>query len=123
MYYENHGKMYGGGLYTRKGAHRLSRKEKKRIFGKMMSKKELKKKLSEVNIISNAYNCGGARFITEPFCPKCGCEFSVGTGNMTSYPEIYEKHFCSRCGFLVGVADNSPGYHCLEFPEEDYVIP
>ena len=43
-------------------------------------------------------------------CPICGCAKSWSTGNMAEYPERWENSFCSKCGQMVIVSDNSPYY-------------
>lgn len=55
-------------------------------------------------------------------CPKCGCNWAETTGNMESYPNHYEKFYCSECGFLVGMIDNSPFTHCVEWEDNNYKI-
>ena len=47
-------------------------------------------------------------------CPICGCAKSWSTGNMAEYPERWENSFCSKCGQMVCVSDNSPYYHICE---------
>lgn len=54
------------------------------------------------------------------FCPKCGCSEYRGTGNLTTYPEHWEKFKCVRCKTLVGYIDNSPFIHALECKHSGY---
>jgi len=88
-------------------AFELSRKLKKKIFGKRITKSKLKNMLSNVKIIDGHLE-------SDPFCPKCGCIYTHSSGNMVGYPEIWVKEYCALCGFHVGGADNSPYYHSLE---------
>lgn len=83
---------------------KIPRKLKKALFGRVPSKKQLR------NRIKN-------RCATDYFCPDCGCEFTRSTGNMTEYPEVYEKSYCLRCGRLVCVQDNSLPMHILDDPD------
>jgi ribosomal protein S27AE len=102
---------------------KLPRKIKKIILGEKLSKRELKRKLNTFEIIKlpkTIYEAIEAN--QDLFCPKCGCELSMSTGNMVEYPELYEKRYCLRCGHLVEMADNSPFHHCLEFPEDGYSL-
>lgn len=98
-----------------------SRKTKKAVLGKKISKRDLKMLLSSVKINENKYP-ESAKILPFEFCPKCGCTETRWTGNMASYPEVWEYTYCLRCGFKVGAADNSPFYHCLEFADDDYRI-
>ena len=98
--------------------NKLPRKAKKAVLGKKMGKQNLKTRLSKVVITENEYP--ESADISDVFCPKCGCEVSISTGNMAEYPERYVKGTCARCGFLVWWRDNSPYYHCLEFKESNY---
>lgn len=100
--------------------HSLSRKTKKAVIGKKMSKVKLRKRLKAV-VVTQSQEYQG-KILSDRFCPKCGCDQCKSTGNMAEYPEIWEQEHCMRCGFLVSQADNSPYYHALEFPEYNYEI-
>lgn len=91
----------------------VSRKTKKAILGAKLSNKKLKSLLSTVQIIHNKYP-EEATILPYPFCPKCGCTHTRSTGNMSSYPERWDKVYCERCGYLVAESDNSPYVHVLE---------
>lgn len=95
---------------------RLPRKLKKSVLGNWMNKAKLRKRLAGIQIISQKYPLP-AKILPEAFCPKCGCTKTRSTGNMAGYPELYEKSYCLRCGYLVEMADNSPSTHCLEWPD------
>ena len=84
----------------------LPRKMKKTILGKRMSGSALRRRLAAV-VIENAV-------LSDRFCPRCGCESMHSTGNMATYPEVWEKFRCYRCDWLVGEIDNSRFMHCLE---------
>jgi hypothetical protein len=99
---------------------KLSRRLKKKFLGTKLSKKKLRELLASVKIIKNEYPTP-ATILPFEFCPKCGCKVSVSTSNMVGYPEVYSLDYCRRCGYLVGAADNSPYYHCLEGP--NYELP
>ena len=94
----------------------LSRREKKLLFGRRPGQSKLRKAFNALNIIreprtlSEDYEFTG---VDELFCPKCGCIETMGTGNMTCYPEHWEYFYCLRCGFQVGTIDNSPFCHVL----------
>ncbi|GIO33699.1 hypothetical protein J2TS6_48400 [Paenibacillus albilobatus] len=100
--------------------HSVSRKTKKFIVGKKMNKRNLRARLATVVITKNPYP--EPVTLSDEFCPKCGCEASRYTGNMVSYPELWARSYCLRCGFLLGEADNSPWVYALEFPEYDYKL-
>ena len=97
----------------------MSRKQKLKKMGRKISKKKLRELLASVKVIKNKYP-QPATILPFEFCPKCGCQEINRTGNMVAPPEVYDKAFCARCGFLVAMADNSPYYHCLE--SQDYLI-
>ena len=100
---------------------KLPRKVKKRIFGKRMSKGKLNKLLDSVVIgrgASTMYEIADIK--PYPFCPHCGCTESRGSGNLTGYPEHWERFYCLRCNAVVGYIDNSPFIHALECKEDDY---
>lgn len=100
--------------------HSVSRKTKKFILGKKMNKRKLKARLAAVDVTKNRYPEPAT--LSDEFCPKCGCEATRSTGNMAPYPEVWVEEKCLRCGFLVGMADNSPWYRALEFPENNYEL-
>lgn len=101
---------------------RIPRKVKKRTIGKRIGSGRLNKMLKETKVgspIKTMYE----RVEFHPhgaFCPKCGEGQYVGSGNMTSYPEHWEKFYCIRCRNLVGYIDNSPFIHALECKENNY---
>jgi len=102
---------------------KVPRKAKKTILGKLMKKKDLKIKLRDFKIVKPSktmYETPETNI--ELFCPKCGCEYEYGTGNMAEYPEHWEIFKCLRCKFQTGLIDNSPYYHALEFKEYNYEI-
>ncbi|OKP97748.1 hypothetical protein [Paenibacillus sp. P46E] len=99
-------------------AQQVSRKTKKYILGPKMTKRALKERLSAVIVTKSKYP--EPADISDEFCPNCGCESSKTTGNMAEYPEVWVKETCLRCGFLVGMADNSSWDYALEHPEENY---
>lgn len=102
----------------------LSRKEKKLLFGKRPSASYLRKAFRALNIIHypktlrEDYEFTG---VTDLFCPKCGCTETVGTGNMTCYPEYWEYYYCLRCNFKVGTIDNSPFCHVLANMKQEVI--
>jgi len=55
-------------------------------------------------------------------CPNCGSYFAESTGNIESYPDHYEKWYCDKCNFLVGMIDNSAFVHASEFENNNYKI-
>jgi len=102
---------------------KVPRKEKKAIMGTRVSRNKLRRMLAKVQVIQNKYP-KPSTIINGDFCPKCGClADAVCTGNMSEYPEHYEKFTCLRCDFLLGLIDNSPYYSAFEFPEDNYEIP
>ena len=56
------------------------------------------------------------------FCPQCGGKKMHSTDNMAPYPECYIKTFCSNCGFLIALVDNSPTMVWAEFKHNNWVI-
>lgn len=109
FFFKHHGNIYG-----------VSRKTKKAILGRKLKGRKLKARLAAVNVTKNPYPQPAD--ISDTFCPRCGCERTVSSGNMVYYPEVWEHIYCLRCGFLVGMADNSPYVHALEFPDSSYTI-
>lgn len=100
---------------------KLPRKVKKYVLGKRMRKSQLKKLLKSVEVMKSA----GTMYETPTikpylFCPHCGCTGMNGTGNLTSYPEHWEKFHCIRCHAVVAYIDNSPFIHALECKEYNY---
>lgn len=83
---------------------KIPRKAKKAILGIKLNKAKIRKKFKK----SKA-----------EFCPRCGCETITATENMASYPEVWKNHYCCRCGFLVGVEDNSPYISWKDFVSND----
>ena len=107
----NHRKTYLALCYGDK----IPRKSKKLYLGKRISKSELNRKLKSVKIIKEAQTCYEMTE-SEPnlFCPKCGNEGMVGTGNRVAYPEHWEDFHCTRCRNKVAYIDNSPTIHALQ---------
>jgi transcription initiation factor IIE alpha subunit len=102
---------------------KIPRKIKKHLIGKRVSKKKLKEMLRMVKIISTAKTMyENPNIFPYEFCPHCGCTHSRGTGNMTEYPEHWERFHCVRCGELVAYIDNSPYVHALECEDYDPTI-
>ena len=110
---------YNKAFQAIRNREKLPRRVKKHILGKRMSQGKLNKLLKSVEIISSADTMFDVPEIKPyPFCPKCGCTGMHGTGNMTSYPEHWERFHCVRCDNVVAYIDNSPFIHALE--SEDY---
>lgn len=102
---------------------KIPRKIKKYILGKKINRRDLKSLLNSVKIIKPSKRCFEMPYIYPYlFCPKCGCLHRIGTGNMTTHLEHWEYFYCYRCYFKVGVIDNSPFYHALEYPNFNYEI-
>lgn len=99
---------------------KMSRKAKKQILGVRPTRRALRERLAQVVITRDER--GNVVDMSNQFCPKCGCEAARSTGNMVEWPEVWRRTYCARCGYLVGEADNSPWHHCLEYPEEGYVL-
>ena len=101
---------------------KLPRKIKKNLLGLKISKSELKR-LLKYTIIINHKNPKAATIWPYEYCPWCGCQGTISSGNKTSYPELWVDQFCIRCGAVVGWADNSPFYHVLEkmIPEDRHI--
>lgn len=106
--------------YASGGISVVSRKTKKYILGRKLNKRQLRERIAAVVITRNEYPKEAT--ISDVFCPKCGCDEAESTGNMAGYPELWVRHYCMRCGNLVGEADNSPFCHVLEFPDNNYVL-
>jgi ribosomal protein S27AE len=103
--------------------YKLPRKIKKVILGCKISRRELRHKLKTFKIYKLPKNIHESIEANQDlFCPRCGCEWARTTRNMAEYPDLFERLYCLRCGFLVMEADNSPYHHCLEFPENNYNI-
>ena len=102
-------------------AIKLPRKIKKIVLGKKLSKSKLKKLLDAVVIESHANTMYETPNIKPYlFCPWCGCTLMIGTGNLSAYPEHWEKFFCGRCNNIIGYIDNSPFVHALECKDNNY---
>lgn len=101
---------------------KIHRKMKKKMFGSRVSHCKLRRMLQETipqEPIRTMYE--RREFIPHgAFCPKCGCNGYVGSGNRTSYPEHWEYFYCIRCRNVVGYIDNSPFIHALECSEHNY---
>lgn len=95
---------------------KLSRREKKALFGKRIGEGKLRKAFKALQItkyprtLREEYEFTG---VNDLFCPNCGCISVRSTGNMTSHPEYWEYYYCLRCGMEVGTIDNSPFVHVL----------
>lgn len=110
-----------GHVIAIKNGDKIARKPKKRILGFRLSKSKLRKLLSSVKIgVKSKTMYETSEIHPFLFCPKCGCKSDFGTGNLTSYPEHWEKFHCTRCKNIVGYIDNSPFIHALECAENDY---
>lgn len=102
-----------------RNGEKMPRKIKKAIFGKKMKKSKLKALLKSVKIINVAKTMYDSPTVHPyMFCPNCGCTGMRGTGNMTCYPEHWERFYCLKCNKVVGYIDNSAFIHALEC--EDY---
>ena len=55
-------------------------------------------------------------------CPKCRCGKTETNGNMVEYPDHYQKWYCTHCGWLVGLVDNSRHISCWAFRSSGFVI-
>ncbi len=103
------------------GGH-IPRKLKKKILGKKIRMRELRKMLRETvcgDPIRTMYE--RVRFTPHgDFCPSCGEKNYVGSGNRASYPEYWEEFYCIRCRGIVGYIDNSPFVHALECKDSGY---
>ena len=100
---------------------KIPRKVKKAILGRKISGSHLKRKLKLVIVgepIKTMYEI--REFGLDPFCPHCAETKTVGTGNMSEYPEHWERFHCLRCRKVVGYIDNSPFIHALECAEYGY---
>lgn len=98
---------------------KVPRKAKKAVLGYRMSSSKLKRLLKQVVVVKSARTMyERPKILPYAFCPKCGCEHVYGTGNMESYPEHFEYFNCLRCMYLVGMIENSPFYHVLQFAPE-----
>lgn len=100
---------------------KLQRKVKKRLLGTRMPKSKLNRLLKSVKLgepIRTMYE--RREILPFAFCPKCGCKEYIGSGNLTTYPEHWEKFKCIKCNNLVGYIDNSPFIHALECADNDY---
>jgi hypothetical protein len=102
---------------------RIPRKVKKWYLGKKVNKSKLRKLLKSVVVVPAENDSrDGPEILPYTFCPRCGCKESTNSGNMAMYPEYYIHYNCQRCGFLVGLVDNSRFVHALECAEYDYNI-
>ena len=100
---------------------KVSRKAKKCLLRTRLSKSKIRKMLQSVKLGDPIKTMYERRAIFPfAFCPKCGCRGYVGSGNLTSYPEHWEKFTCIRCNNLVGYIDNSPFIHALECADNNY---
>lgn len=98
---------------------KVPRKAKKLMLGKKIPKSRIKDMLKKVEVLYFAKTMWENPVISPHiFCPKCGCIHDYGTGNMADYPEHWEHFKCLRCGYLVGMIDNSPFQHVLELAPE-----
>lgn len=79
--------------------HNMPRKIKKAIYGTKISRSKLRKEINKKSL---------------KFCPCCRHKlFTKSTGNMASYPEIWEHEYCSYCELILGGADNSVGNNII----------
>lgn len=94
---------------------KASRKFKKILLGRRLTKKQIGEKFLGFEVIHHQKHIYEGTVTSEPFfCPWCGCEATRSTGNRVSYPELWERVYCLRCGKLVCEADNSTYYHVIE---------
>ena len=98
---------------------KVSRKTKKLYIGYKLGKSQLKKLLKSV-VVEKTFKTMYETPIIKPylFCPKCGCEEYIGSGNWAEYPEHWETFYCLRCNNEVAEIDNSPFVHVLEYINE-----
>ena len=95
---------------------KLSRKCKKLILGKKLSKKQIREAVNRFNVLHHQKHIYEPTVTTgQLFCPWCGCTETRSSGNMVEYPELWEKIYCLRCSKLVEEADNSTYQHVLEW--------
>ena len=85
---------------------------------RIMSKTELQALIDSVIVVEQPYP-EEPQILPFRFCPICGCSKEFWTGNKVSYPERWEEGFCTRCGNMIGVSDNSPYIHCLACPNNE----
>lgn len=107
-------------IYYELNIKRLPRKLKKRVLGRKLNKSKIRKLLSNVQVYHDVD--GNSMISPFEFCPNCGCRHYYGTGNLEDYPSWYEFFYCYRCDKKVGIIDNSPFRHVLEFKEQGYNI-
>ena len=101
--------------------NKIPRKIKKAILGTKLNKSKLRLLLKSVVIIDEAKTMYETpTILPKTFCPFCGCESYYGSGNLTYYPEHWEKFRCVRCHKLVGYIDNSAFVHALECAYNGY---
>lgn len=102
--------------------HKLPRKDKKRVLGLRIGRQTLRKMIAETSLglpIKTMFQRREA-IPHGLFCPHCGCNGYIGTGNRAEYPDHWEYFKCMRCGETVGYIDNSPFIHALECAEENF---
>lgn len=100
---------------------KIPRKSKKFFLGTILSKSKLNLLLKSVKLgepIKTMYE--RRKILPFSFCPKCGCKEYSCSGNLSTYPEHWEKFNCLRCKKLVGYIDNSPFIHALECSHNNY---
>jgi len=103
---------------------KMPRKVKKWILGERISHCKLTR-MKKNTVLGEPIQTMYERREAKPyglFCPKCGYPGYHGSGNRTSYPEHWEYFYCNKCYNIVGIIDNSPFQHALEFPENNYKI-
>lgn len=100
---------------------KLPRKLKKKKLGKKISRSSLNRLLKSVKIVEYKYP-QPSDILPFEFCPKCGCTHDKYIDHEVGYPEVWIETYCARCGFKTGTADNSPFHHCLECPEDNYIV-
>ena len=96
---------------------RFPRKKKLSALGRIISKKKIRRMISEILITPSKYCWSFPESNIPLFCPRCGCENAIEGLNRTCYPEIWKYWYCSRCKHVVATADNSPITHVLETGE------
>lgn len=97
------------------------RQKKKAIFGYRMSNTKIRKRIKNIKLLDKPKTIYDGFGISDAFCPFCGCDLIKWSGNMVSYPELWETGYCARCGEKIAGADNSPYHHILrdmiEYPD------
>lgn len=92
----------------------MNKRQKKKIkFGYRMSKRQIRKRIKNVKLLDKPKTIYDGFGISDAFCPFCGCNLIEWSGNMASYPELWETGWCARCGAKIAGVHNSPYHHIL----------